>query len=111
METLETAHGAILVLKPIGPLVEADAAAFRTQALDAASRSLGRMVLDASAVPFLDSSGVEALLDITEKLGEGGRSLKMCSTTNTVRDVLELTGWISAFELCADVPMAVREFL
>lgn len=111
MEILEHPHGAVLVLKPIGALVESDATAFRAKAFEVSTKMLGRMVVDASAIPYVDSSGVEALLDLTEKLGEGGRPLKLCSTPPTLRQVLELTGWIEAFELCDDVPVAVRSFL
>lgn len=111
MDILENSHGAVLVLKPIGALVEADATAFLAKAMDAATRTLGRLVVDVSAVPYVDSRGVEALLELTEKLGEGGRPLKLCLTPATLRQVLELTGWIEAFEMCDDVPTAVRSFL
>lgn len=111
MEIIETSHGAILVLKPIGALVDADASAFRDRTLDAAARSLGRVVVDASAIPFVDSAGVEALLDVTEELADGGRALKLCTPVLTLKQVLELTDCISAFEIYDDVPLAVRSFL
>lgn len=111
MEIQETLQGAVLVLRPVGALVEADAAEFRTRAGDAASRSLGRMCVDAAGVPYVDSTALEALVELTERLAEGGRALKLCSVTQTVREVLEVTGWIDSFEVYDDVPSAARSFL
>jgi anti-sigma B factor antagonist len=104
-------HGAVTVIKPAGALLMADAEAFRAKALDAARAALGRVVCDASAVPFVDSRGVEALLDVSEALGAGGRALKLCAVNATVREVLELTGVADAFEYFSDAAGGVRSFL
>jgi anti-anti-sigma factor len=104
-------HGAVTVIKPSGPLMAADADAFRAKATETASASLGRLVVDASAIPFVDSTGLEALLDVTEELAKGGRALKLCAATPTLREVLDITGLASAFEYFTDVNTAVRSFL
>ena len=111
MEILESPNGAVLVLKPLGAILDSDVAGFRTRAFDAAHRSVGRMVVDASAIPFIDSAAIEALVDLTEQLAESGRALKLCAPTPTVRLILELTGWVGSFEFFDDVPLAVRSFL
>ena len=111
MEFQEVNHGAVTALKPMGPLTAAEADAFRQRALDLLAKSRGRFVLDATAVPFVDSRGVEVLVDVTEQLAESGRSLKLCGASETLREVLELTGWAPSFELFADVHVAVRSFL
>ena len=99
------------VLKPMGPLTAAEASQFRATAQQAVSKSVGRVVIDASAIAFVDSQGIEALVDLTEQLGESGRALKLCATTDTLREVLELTGWSDAFEYFDDVNTGVRSFL
>jgi anti-anti-sigma factor len=111
MEILETAQGAVIVLKPVGQLTSADATAFKTKATDAARRSLGRILVDASAITFLDSRGIEVLADITEELSEGGRALKLCGANATIRKVLDLTGWGDSFEFYDDVTGGTRSFL
>jgi anti-anti-sigma factor len=103
--------GAVTILKPVGPLAGADAEQVRSRAVQDATAALGRVVLDASDVPFLDSLGIESLLDIGDELARGGRSLKLCSTNETVRAVLDLTGVTSSFEFFEDVNAAVRSFL
>jgi anti-sigma B factor antagonist len=111
MEIQETAQGAVTVLKPTGPLTEPDAEQFKARAMELITKNLGRVVIDASAMAFLDSRGVEVLADVTEELAQSGRALKLCGANQTMRQVLELTGWSDAFEYFEDVNGGVRSFL
>jgi anti-sigma B factor antagonist len=111
MEIQEQRHGAVSVLKPVGPLTGTDAEQFKNCALLQASKALGRLVVDASAVPFLDSSGIECLIDVSDALFQGGRALKLCAATETVKETLDLTGFGHAFEFVDDVNSGVRSFL
>lgn len=111
MEIQEQKHGAVTSLKPRGPLTEADVSVLKTRLLDVCSRSLGRLVLDMSAVPFVDSVALETLLDVTDDLTRSGQVLKLCGENDVVREVLELTELASMFEHFEDVSSAVRSFL
>ena len=70
-----------------------------------------RVVVDLSAVPYLDSKGLEALVEVTEEMGRSGQALRMCGANKTVREVLELTDLASHFEHFQDANTAVRSFL
>lgn len=111
MEIQEHSQGAVTVIKPVGPLNEANAVQFKTRAMELATRNMGRIIVDASAIAFVDSQGVEALADVTEQLGQSGRALKLCAANQTIRQVLELTGWSHAFEYFDDLNTGVRSFL
>jgi anti-sigma B factor antagonist len=111
MEIQQQAQGAVTVLKPVGPLVSSDAETFRSRALDVARAALGRLVLDASGIPYVDSRGIEVLLDVTDELSASGRVLKLCAPNGTVKEVLDLTGAAESFEYFDDVTSAVRSFL
>jgi anti-sigma B factor antagonist len=111
MEIQEHPQGAVTVLKPMGPLTEADADQFKARAMEAVAKNLGRIVVDASAIAFVDSRGIEVLADVTEELSQSGRALKLCSANATIRQALELTGWNDAFEHFDDVNGGVRSFL
>ncbi len=110
MRVTEYQHGAVTVVKPEGSLSEDDAIAFASTLRDTVSRSLGRVVVDASTMHFVDSKGLEALLDIADELADAGSSLKLCALNDTVRDVLDITGIASHFEHYEDAPSAVRSF-
>lgn len=111
MEIREQRQGAVTVLKPIGPLVQGDAEGFSKRVAETAARSLGRIVLDASAVPFADSAGLEAMLAASESLAERGQVLKIAGAGETLREVLELTEITGMFEHFQDVSDATRSFL
>jgi anti-anti-sigma factor len=111
MEILETREGAVTVIRPIGPLVQSDADEFRSFMLPAIERCFGRLVVDISGVTYLDSKGLEALADASDRMNSAGQTLRLCSANDTVRESLEVTGLAPQFEHCADVPTGVRSFL
>lgn len=111
MEIDEQTKGAVKVLKPRGPLCQGDAEQFRKKASDVAGQNMGRLVIDASAVPFVDSRGLEVLVELSDEIGQTGLALKVCGVTETVRDVLDLTDLSSLCEHYEDVSAAVRSFL
>ncbi len=111
MEIREHHHGAVTVLRPMGPLTETDADELKTQMLEVSTKSLGRLVLDASDIPYVDSRGLEVLLEIADEISQTGQALKLCNENEVLREVLELTELTTAFEHFADVNSAVRSFL
>jgi anti-anti-sigma factor len=111
MEILEQVQGAVRVLKPRGPLIAQDAEDFKARAAAVAAETMGRVMVDASGVPFADSRGLEVLAELAEDLAQTGAALKLCATTETLREVLELTELASQFEFYDDVTGAVRSFL
>lgn len=111
MQIEQHQHGAVTVIKPAGLLTQAGADELRSCALEAKTRSLGRMVLDASSVAFVDSRGLEVLVDVADELARSGRALKLCGASDLLNDILRLTGLSARFEHFEDVNAAVRSFL
>ena len=111
MKIIETKQGAVTVVKPTGPLTQNDATEFKQAAMKVLESNLGRMLVDMSAIPFVDSVGLEALVDLTEEMTRSGQMLKLCAANKTLREVLTLTGVSPMFEHFDDVNTAVRSFL
>jgi anti-anti-sigma factor len=111
MKITEQRQGAVTVLKPEGALVEDCANLFRQRIRAAFTESLGRFVVDLSAVPFVDSVGLEALVGLSDEMGRSGQTLRLCAANKTVREVLELTDLTSHFDHFDDANTAVRSFL
>jgi anti-anti-sigma factor len=76
-------HGE-LDLDAVAPVVEKFA--------DLAERGLSSVVVDASGLTFLDSSGLRALLTGREKLNGAGTRLHVVDASPSVARVLEMTG-------------------
>ena len=111
MKITEQLQGAVTVIRPEGPLIGTDAATVKQKLLNTLNQTLGRLVLDLSAIPYVDSAGLEALVDVSEEMSRGGQSLRVCSMNKTVREVLELTELASLFDHFDDTNTAVRSFL
>ncbi|MBX3365083.1 MAG: STAS domain-containing protein [Phycisphaeraceae bacterium] len=111
MQIDQTRHGAVTVIRPQGPLIDQDARVLMTRLREVLAESLGRFVLDLSAVPFLDSVGLETLVDAGDELAHSGLAFKLCAVNETISQVFNLTGCFGQFEQYEDVNSAVRSFL
>lgn len=111
MDILESREGAVTVLKPCGPLLLAEADQFKARFADVLPKTLGRLVVDASAIAYLDSRGLEVLVELSDEMAQAGQTLKLCAANETLREVMDLTETVGCFEQFADVHTAVRSFL
>ena len=66
------------------------------------------MVLDVSAVPFADSSGLEVLFDATVAMAHTAGPLRLAGLNETLQEAMELTEIEHLFEQFEDVTAAVR---
>ena len=99
-----------MVLEPDGALIQDDAEQFKNRLTEALAESSGRVVVDLSRVPFVDSRGLEVLVEANDTLADGGRSLKLCGINETLREVLDLTGLAVRFDHYDDTNSALRSF-
>lgn len=105
-------HGAVTVVRPDGPVISADdATLLKTESFNVLGSTLGRFIIDATEMTFVDSNGLEALVDITVEVSAGGQQLKLCGISDTLREIMNLTGLTSRFQQFEDVQSAVRSFL
>jgi anti-anti-sigma factor len=107
----QTRQGAVTVIRPTGALAGEPVEEFRSVVERAAGEAMGRLVIDASAIPLADSAGLEALADAADRLAQSGQSLRLCAAQETLREALEITDLSGLFEHYADVQTAVRSFL
>ncbi len=69
-----------------------------------------KMVLDLSAVTFLDSAGLGALLSCLRQVSSQGGDLKICSATKPVRALLQLVRMHKIVDILNTHEEAVRAF-
>lgn len=83
--------GDVLVAAIRDPQIDAHTAPVLTQLLEAEiDKGRSRVVVDMSAVSFLDSSGLGALIRLLKHLPEDG-SLALCSCRASILELLRLT--------------------
>ncbi|HSL56263.1 MAG TPA: STAS domain-containing protein [Acidimicrobiales bacterium] len=67
-------------------------------AVDAAGAgALRHLVVDASELEFIDSSGISALLALRERVTDHGGEFELRDPTPAVRRVIEITGLLDTF--------------
>lgn len=110
MKIEERRHGAVLIVRPDGPVVGDDAAAFGAAVADQFGAQAGRLIIDASAIAFIDSRGLETLVTLGERASATGRTLKLSGLNETVREVFELTEVADLFEYYETPGAAARSF-
>jgi len=69
------------------------------------------VVIDMSNVPLVDSAGLEALLDIQQRVRKSAGSLKLAGLTQLCEDIFRVTGVAERFETFADTKAAVGSFV
>jgi anti-sigma B factor antagonist len=69
-----------------------------------------QVVLDLDSIEVLDSRGLEALLNVQERVRALGGEVKIATTNVTNRKILEITRLDQQLEVFEDIVDAVRTF-
>lgn len=102
-------HGSVLVLVPHGPITEDEMLGLR-EALEEASNN-PRVVLSLRESPYLDSKGLEMLLDLNDQFNAEGKRLRLAELDDCCQEILYLTDYHDAFERYTSIDDAVRSLL
>lgn len=109
MNVTEETRGGVLVLRVNEARLDAARApGFRDALIRRVEAGHGAMVLDLSAVEFMDSSGLGALVSCLKRMGTRG-SLAVVGAKGAVARLFQLTRMDRVFSLHADVDTAVAQ--
>ncbi len=105
--------GTVDIFTPMGALVDQDAEMFAKALMQRISSggSNPRVGVAMHEVPYMDSTGLEGLLQAAEALNDRATSLKLAAVTPTWREIFELTGLSCRFRFFKDVEDVVKSFL
>lgn len=111
MKVVKSKQGSVWVFRPEGALVvnEVDDLGAEIRQVDGLAH--GRVVLDMAAVPYLDSVGMEAMLDMSDTCQESGRKLSLANVSATAREIMDLTDILDSFEIFSHTDDAIRSYL
>jgi len=111
MRISKTRSGSVTVISPRGPIQRGDLDDLQTLVQTSLGELQGRVVLDMSHVPYMDSEGLEMLLALGRERRQAGGSLKLAALSETCREILDLTDLLGEFETFDTPENAVRSFL
>lgn len=100
-----------MVLQPDSALVEDGLEQFQQVVAEHISGGNVRLVIDFSEVPFIDSAGLEALLDSMEKAVACGGGLRIAAPSDISKDIFIATRLGSRILIFDDVGEARKSFM
>jgi anti-sigma B factor antagonist len=99
LEIVVERSGNSAVLTPKGDVDMARSPVLRKAIGDAMKSSPDRLVLDLSAVSYMDSSGLATLVEALQNSRKGAVPLSLCALTPRVRSILEIARLNTVFSL------------
>ncbi|MGD8513509.1 MAG: STAS domain-containing protein [Deltaproteobacteria bacterium] len=104
----KTGTGARTILTPKESLAHQNCKQVEVLFSQAMSQQKTEIILDCKAVSFIDSAGLELLVETHKKLRTRGGILKIIALNDTCKDILVATRLISDFHVYTDIHEAIR---
>lgn len=95
---IETQDDAVII-SPTGDIDLSRAPSLRTQLGAAQANGPGRMVINLSEVPYMDSSGVATLVEAMQIARKSGTTLVLCAMQERVRSIFEIARLDMVFKI------------
>lgn len=111
MQVKRAKMGIAVYLTPDGALIEDGLTALTAEIQATRQEGVSNLVIDLQRVPFIDSSGLEFIVDLSNTLREDGGSLRLAGPDSICRDILTITRVDQMVPLYDDVESAGRSFL
>lgn len=106
MNITEEQNSGVAVLKPAGRIDSATAGEFEKRLVAAVGNS-NRVVVDMAQLGYISSAGLRALLVAAKKARPGGGRIALAAMAPAIREVFDLSGFSSLFEIFPDGTAAV----
>ena len=101
-------HGKISVMTVSGELTSDQVETFRRSCLERYAAGIRDLVLDLEYLTFVDSSGLEALLEILDEGSERSGQLRLVRPDTTIRKILEVTRLERRFNIHDSIESAAK---
>ena len=111
MKIEQIRQGSVEVVTVVDTVTEDEAEELRTVVESAVHANAGRVILNMTRTPYVDSRGLEALLACAESCRLSGRRLKLVGVADTLREIFEITDLEPHFEFFPDIEHAIRSYL
>ncbi|MEM9220838.1 MAG: STAS domain-containing protein [Pseudomonadota bacterium] len=89
--------GDVTVLAPAGRVDTATAKEFETAALGRIEAGASAMVFDFDGLKYISSAGLRVVLLTGKRAKAAGGVLVLCNMNESIRDVFEISGFLSLF--------------
>ncbi len=101
-------HASVTVVTPHGAITLEEVEEFRERLAATVKEREGRVVLDMEYTPYLDSAGIEALLELCSSATTAHP--RLANLGETCREALDLTSVLEELEVYDTVENAIRSY-
>ena len=108
MKLQEQTQGGVVVLIPNGPLISEELITLRRGIEESMVDRTRRVVVDMAGVPYLDSAGIEMLLEVGNISRSAYQRPKFAALSEACREALELTDVLAEIENFDTVENALK---
>lgn|SRR5690554_4652914 len=91
--------GSTLIVQPEGQINSANAVAFEADLMSQVDQGELRIVLDLAHLDYISSAGLRVVLLLAKKLKQAGGALMLCDLQPSVREVFEISGFLSILKV------------
>src|SRR5262245_3271194 len=103
-------HGSVAVLVPHGPLTSDQTDSFHGKLKSASEQRQGRVVVDLRDVAYLDSRGIETLLELCGERRSVVQRATLAQLSEACREALDLTNVLPRLDVFDTVENAIRSY-
>ncbi len=100
-------HGHLEVFRPAGRLDSATSGDLESLLVERLENGCTVVVLDFSDLDYISSAGLRVVLMVGKRLRAAGGRLTLASLRESVRDLFEMSGFLSLFPVLATVEEAM----
>ncbi len=108
MDITKSQQGTSTNMTVHGAVVEEELERFDNAISECLSLGTPKIVLELSEVPFIDSAGLEMLLDLVSRVGKVGGEIRLAALNEVCREIFCATRMDNFFQLFEDTSSALR---
>ena len=108
MKINKAKKGDVMVVAPSGQLDMESRQLFGDELLGLVDTGETAIVVDMSDVGFVTSIGLSALLTVAQRLADEKGKFALCSISDDVNNVFEVSGFSTIFDIYPDVDAALK---
>jgi len=106
MQTVESKNDGVVTLALTGRLDASNASALEERVLALINSGERRIVFDLAQLDYISSAGLRVLLVAAKRLGAADGQLALAGLRDSVREVFEIAGFSSIFQILPDAQAA-----
>ncbi|MBF0306918.1 MAG: STAS domain-containing protein [Alphaproteobacteria bacterium] len=92
--------GEVLVLSPVGRLDSNNAGEAEKTILGKIAEGEMKIVFDFGRLDYISSAGLRVMLMAAKRLKQGGGKMVLCAMRDHIREVFEISGFLSILTVC-----------